>query len=649
MPVLRPAPHGAAGGRRRAGAMTAYVFSLGLIPVQEWIAQARRSRDLRVGSAWLSHVMARLLCRLEADLGADVRLPAVSAAMLAEVAGSLEDAIAARYGIPNRASGYCAAADDADLRQRFQAAVDGELAVAWRQLVRGRLAQSPHASAEERQFWSLLAPHLSSYLAAAPAGEDSPFSVVWVAAPRGPGDPDLRRDLAGIDRLFAEVKRSRPVRPWPAALAGAAGKCNQCASREAIGPTGTFEDWRTWFARISEGGWAVRGARIERGERLCYVCLARRLASYGESGEGGKFPATGMIAAGPWLKRARQDAELERLLAGIARTPPGRDDLARALGAPARELAEQDGAAAVRLRADLRARIGTLNAERRRKHPDEPPLPPVPPAYLALLAFDGDDMGRRVREAPERVPAAMQRVAGRVAELLDRHQGRAFYLGGDEGLAMVPAAGALDLALALRAAFAEVFAGADRQGGADGPALTLSMGIAFFEHSRPLAGAIRAARAALAAAKRLEGKDALGVTVQTASGNLWSVAEHWGAFWQRLCQAVALAGEGRLAAGWAHDAEAFVEALPAAAWRQADLPPAARAEIKRLLFRRLKAEGATAEERRRSREAVWAERLSGESWWETGGRRAPRPLPEQFHLVGFLARMAAGAGGGGGE
>ena len=45
--------------------MTSYVFSLGLIPVQEWIAQARRSRDLRAGSVFLWHVMAKLLARLD--------------------------------------------------------------------------------------------------------------------------------------------------------------------------------------------------------------------------------------------------------------------------------------------------------------------------------------------------------------------------------------------------------------------------------------------------------------------------------------------------------------------------------------------------------------------------------------------------------
>jgi hypothetical protein len=51
-----------------------YVFSLGLVPVQEWIAEARRSRDLKAGSAFLAYVMWCLLARLEKE-GATILLP----------------------------------------------------------------------------------------------------------------------------------------------------------------------------------------------------------------------------------------------------------------------------------------------------------------------------------------------------------------------------------------------------------------------------------------------------------------------------------------------------------------------------------------------------------------------------------------------
>ena len=55
--------------------MATYLFSLGLIPVQEWIGQARRSRDLRAGSVLLCHVMARVLSQIS-KAGAEIVLPA---------------------------------------------------------------------------------------------------------------------------------------------------------------------------------------------------------------------------------------------------------------------------------------------------------------------------------------------------------------------------------------------------------------------------------------------------------------------------------------------------------------------------------------------------------------------------------------------
>jgi len=45
--------------------MTTYLFSLGLVPVQAWVEEARRSRDLRAGSVILWWTMARVLHTLE--------------------------------------------------------------------------------------------------------------------------------------------------------------------------------------------------------------------------------------------------------------------------------------------------------------------------------------------------------------------------------------------------------------------------------------------------------------------------------------------------------------------------------------------------------------------------------------------------------
>ena len=601
--------------------MATYVFSLGLIPVQEWIAQARRSRDLKAGSAILCRLTAGALEALGTE-GIEILLPRPPEGHTFADLACLETALTADYGIPNRVSGYLEAGSVEVAACRLESATRGTLRTAWTTLCVDLLRPSPGASSWERGFWASLAEPLRIYLASTAGGEDCPFSFVWVVALAGPRE-DRRGNLQRIDRLYADVKRSRPVRP--ALLGSPVGKCNQCGARDAIGPTASFDAWRDWYQRLGELPWIERGFRLDPGERLCYVCLARRIAGYSA---GGDFPSTGLVAAGPWLERARQDGKAKEHLAALAATRAGRADLARVLHASPGQLERTDaspgapetgdGALTARHLRDLRARLKAL--------PDLG-LPPQPPAYLALLTFDGDDMGRRVQSDPEGVPERMARFSVSARALLRRALAEPFYLAGDEGLAMAPAATALDLAVELREVFRTVF----------GDAITLSMGIAFFEQTRPLVGAIRAARAALEDAKRLDGKNGLGVTVQTASGNLWSLAETWGPFWERLRSAVGLVREGELAAGWAHDVEAFLAALPEDEWRAAGVPDAASAEVKRLFVRRLRS---VAGERRRARgERLWAE-LAGTTWWPEEGGRLRRSLPEQFHLIGFLARQA---------
>jgi hypothetical protein len=626
--------------------MTTYVFSLGLIPVQEWIEKARRSRDLRAGSVLLCHLMAGVLVHLREHLKADIRLPAESPdspdSLFTDLAKDFATALRRDYGIPNRASGYCEAQDEVRIREVFGLLERNVVQVAWQKLkakyLTGGTGVSGGTGGNDRalgeRFWRNLA-ELESYRTALVTAEDCPVSLVWVARPAAFPREDLRRNLADVDRLYSEVKRSRPLRPWP--FGQAIGKCNQCGQREAIGPTSSFAGWLDWHQALGEETAVQRGVRFDPGERLCYVCLTRRLAGYAKEFREG-FPSTGEMAAKPWIEQAETDPRLRALLAELRATETGRLDLARALFVAANTLRTQGDAAAAAVRDRIDLRITEWNRERgeRRGEKRPGPLPRRPPAYLALLAFDGDDMGRHVRQAPEEMPARMQRFATTAKDLLEKHGAEPFYLAGDEGLAMAPAGRALDLALALHRAFGEVFPTA--------PAPTLSLGIAFFEYSQPMAGALRAVHETLAAAKRLPGKNALGVAVQTASGSRWSIADHWGAPWDGVGRAVGWVRAGQLAGGWAYDVETFLGTLPPSLWEEADLSPV-RDEVRRLFFRRFEAAGATAEIRRRVRQAAW-ETLRPAEWWQgDGGPGELRPRPEQFHLIGFLARQGGVAAG----
>jgi hypothetical protein len=103
--------------------MATYLFSLGLIPVQEWISQARRSRDLRAGSVLLCHLMAKVLSRLS-EVGAEIVVPASPDPALLTHLDSFKKALDVTYGIPHRASGYFetvadGAAGEEEVRQIF--------------------------------------------------------------------------------------------------------------------------------------------------------------------------------------------------------------------------------------------------------------------------------------------------------------------------------------------------------------------------------------------------------------------------------------------------------------------------------------------------------------------------------------------------
>lgn len=628
--------------------MTTWVFSLGLIPVQEWIAEARRSRDLRAGSVFLWWMMAKVLARMEQE-GARFLLPRPPKtptdpddddpggfARLASL--PFHEALDTPYGLPNRASGWLEA-DETALRGLLGGLREHVVEATWADWKRTHLPPAEQPG-DAKDFWRAVELWVRQYHQAigGPAA-DCPLSLVWVARPWDGGKPEDGAWLDEVDRDYAQVKRTRPLRPWRGGAA--VGKCNQCARREALGPAQVgFEGWRDELDGLDGLPWLKRGFRVDAGERLCYVCLTRRIAAYAHEEErparrrpDHRFPSTGEVAARPWLARLHREAEhddcLAKRLKNLEENRLGREDLGRALFLGQAALEESEHTEAARLRRELKEEIGKLNRARREAGAEGLPIPEEPCPHLALMTFDGDDMGRHVRADAEGMARRMGDFQDAAGQLFKTRGTAVFYLGGDEGLAMAPAAAALPLALEVRETFARVF---------EGTLATVSLGLAFFDQSRPMAGAIRAAREALRRAKAREGKSALAVAVETASGNRWWVGpEPWGAFWARLAKAASEVRAGRLAAGWAYDVECFLESLGEETWAALAHDPApVRAEVKRLLLRRLL--GIRGEERRSRTETLW-EDLEGESWWAGSGGPPPAAGPEQFHLVGFLGRL----------
>ena len=284
----------------------------------------------------------------------------------------------------------------------------------------------------------------------------------------------------------------------------------------------------------------VNGVRLRPGERLCAVALAKRFAGpvalAGELAlrpEELRFPDTATVAAANWLAKAGIDPDTARQEDG--------DWSGRWLHDP------DDGEEPAK--PWTRARI----AGARKDHGP-------PPSYLAILVMDGDDLGGWLRgdrapplkdvlhpgaaeellhgggtaaeealatrrpvgpELQAAIGAALGRFAASVAPKIVRaHRGTVIYSGGDDLLALLPAAGAAACAGVLRAAWSS-----DGPGAGMGAA-TLSAGIAYVHHMEDLRLALDAAREAEKRAKT-EGRNILHLHFARRSGEHSGAALPW--------------------------------------------------------------------------------------------------------------------------
>ncbi|MGE0826746.1 MAG: type III-B CRISPR-associated protein Cas10/Cmr2 [Candidatus Binatia bacterium] len=249
-----------------------------------------------------------------------------------------------------------------------------------------------------------------------------------------------------------------------------------------------------------------------------------------------------------------------------------------------------------------------------------------PSPYYAMVALDGDNMGRRIGQYLEETdPEKAHRdfslklatFASRVGPIIKGHYGELLYNGGDDVLAMAPLSTAFPLAQALAAKFSEIAGG------------TASAGIAIAHHLFPLGTALGAARQAEQQAKRVEGKNAVCVRALKRSGETLEMRSPWKAVGEIFAKMTKFfqgdTNGNLLSSKLAYDVLQAAYALPEADEKS-------RAELKRLLKRHR-----NPKHRQAPDPDVWAERLKT---WAT-------QLPDQLQELGrwlVFARFLAQGG-----
>lgn len=510
-------------------------FSLG--PVQSFVEQARRTRDLWAGSFLLSWLAGQAMVRVRQQGGRIVfptvaRGEQVTDPLIAALEGS------PRVAQPNPSIGSLPNRFKAEVPVDFDAAnVEEAVRSAWKNLAEAVWQAFVETAAEKgddtRAIWTR---QIEGF-----------WDMIWVIG-------DDRGD--GSDALWLEARKNWRQR-WPAPEGG-----DHCA---------LMHDWQELSGHVCPGGsqaqkafWeALRGGvgalELRDNERLCAIALIKRLfprlskdalqttigwVPGGKSEAVGNWPSTPYMAVVPWLRAFVNDAERTRCLQDYedsVLTAAGRSvrgersaDIKslRALG----ELAWLDGnffmptALANKNHTPLgntsdaddstvrHALLQQLNEDLQAKHPAQP--------WYALLLLDGDHLGKQLRKGdPATISLALGEFSTGVAAIVGNYDGVALYAGGDDVLALLPCDKALECARSLRNAYGNVFAGQ----GLDKTAFTASAAIVYAHYQLPLRSVLGEAHRQLdTVAKDKNGRDSLALAWCKPSG----MAAQWVATWR---------------------------------------------------------------------------------------------------------------------
>jgi len=463
------------------------LLALAVGPVQEFIAKARRTRDLYFGSWVLSEIAKAAAARLR-ELGAELIFPAPETDLAPDSLTQVANKILAIVPLGTE--------PDLDRRCRTFAAEARSAADArWKRLAEETLA---HVRKEkklrivEERFHRQIESHLE-------------WACAWT-----PLDDDQRDYQARRDRVELLLSMRKTLRDFPA-FPGEAGvpKSSLDGARETV--------------LVEEDGSRVRaGSALRPGEQLCAIGLVKRFGAGRQP-----FPSVAHLAASPTIRGcARFGDEKERtvmteLAAGIDAMGEREsvmimpDLWGRASGAFLflERLSEDDR------QTEAGKRVKQAGEQFRRLAGE--PLP-----YYAILLGDGDRMGETISaiaspDEHRRLSAALLLFCDSAKTIVHQHHGKLVYAGGDDVLALLPVDTALACSRAIRDAFVEQMAACV---GKHPP--TFSVGLAINHAMDPLETGLENAREAVKAAKDF-GRNALAIVVDKRGGSPVTVVAYW--------------------------------------------------------------------------------------------------------------------------
>jgi len=481
--------------------MTLSLLVLSIGPVQDFIASARRTRDLWFGSHLLSEVSKAVAKMIEEEQGPDSLIfpsPGNSESLVKGSELNVANVILAKVRDPERV---------------FESA---------RQAAQARWQEFAGEALEKIRECGL---RVSADLWNSQVEDVIECYGAWI-----PLEGDYRQARKQVMRLLAARKQCRDFKPN--------------AGRRGV-PKSSLDGLRESVIEGKAGVKARARLRIKEGEQLCAIGLTKRIAG-GEQA----FPSVSRVAAEPWVRAVSSDprfrepweslkktcGELEKL--GLVAKVGGNESYRQSFPYEGTVLfrsrlkdilEEAEGCSDPALAEDLISRLHGLL-----KKLQSPKAMGEPTPYLAILAADGDKMGRTISdiesaEGHRRFSKDLSGFAGAARKIVRESSGVCVYSGGDDVLAFLPVDSAISCARILREDFIERM-GKWKDGSGKSP--TLSVGVAIGHAMEDLGDLLKFAREAESLAKNgngvsSAGRDALAVVVRARGNDACSVRERW--------------------------------------------------------------------------------------------------------------------------
>ncbi|MDL2269590.1 type III-B CRISPR-associated protein Cas10/Cmr2 [Desulfosarcina sp. OttesenSCG-928-A07] len=509
-------------------------FSFG--PVQDFVAQARKTRDLWAGSYLLSWLAGNAMKVVLAS-GGKIVSPDVE-----------EDGLMKLIHDPIQKENYPDAVRIGSLPNRFTAKIPAHIQAGD---VAHKAAQAIHGQ------WKLLGDAVRNYLNGKGKGViiddntwnrqmNSFWEVQWVIGEDG-------NLLNQRKNMRCHLPESEPGE-----------KCTMCGERKEISqaklePLRISEIRKWWKKNVYPE--TISDLREE--DRLCAVCLTKRLFPIvSQDVLGWKaskyFPSTGFMAALDWMEilieKARENEQLRKTANDFIRTAsenlrdiateyhtylPFLEKKVEASGLQP-VITTFDGGLfhpfVLREKSDLdfkfkgspekiRAALAQVHKGLAESGSQKTTATP----FYALLLMDGDGMGAILSRNPEEhteISQALSAFTQKVPAIVSAHHGWLIYAGGDDVFALLPLNKAIDCALACKTAYEEAFR--CHASFLDPAICTISAAIQYAHMKTPLGPLVKDAHLLLdKVAKDAAGRNALACRVWKRGGPILTWFQPW--------------------------------------------------------------------------------------------------------------------------